>query len=125
MQQDISDGPFDPMYWGVPDWRVGGPTIVSWAWEFLRRNWDYRKFWQKEYLPFIDPATGRLRDDIDEVAENRQAAERWNERHLQAPFLGLELVPNAAAEERFGILSIADPRESSSVLRFKLSGDCF
>src|SRR5262245_25440919 len=108
MQHDISDQPFNPTYWGVPDWRVGGSRVISWAWEFLRRNWDYRKFWQKQVLPLIDPATGRLRDDNDEVAENRRAFERWYELHpdlQQDTFLGLELLPNAGAKERFGILS--------------------
>jgi len=127
MQQDISDEPFDPTYWGVPDWRVGGPSVVSWAWEFLRRNWDYRKFWQKEVLPFIDPATGRLRDDSNEVAKNKRAVENWIEGYpeLQDIFLGLKLVPLPGVVERFGILSIADPRQSSSVVDFKLSGAHF
>ena len=127
MQQDNANEPFNPTYWGVPDWRVGGSKMISWAWEFLRRDWGYRQFWRQEVLPFIDPATGRLRANIHEVARHKQVFEHWNERHpgLQATFWELELFPDAETEERFGVLSIADPRDSSAVPRFKLPGQRF
>ena len=51
--------------WGVPDWpraqdyphpQGPGATLV-WAWEFLRRNEDYRNFWLTKAGPLI--STGR------------------------------------------------------------------
>ena len=38
-----------PIDWGVPDWKTAvgyppkGSSLITWAWEFLRRNHDYRK----------------------------------------------------------------------------------
>jgi hypothetical protein len=35
----------------VPDWRRDAYprelTLGRWAWEFLRRNWDYRRLWRE------------------------------------------------------------------------------
>jgi Uncharacterized conserved protein (DUF2285)/Family of unknown function (DUF6499) len=46
--------------WNVPDWR--DPTqyprdrsLRQWAWEFLRRNPEYRAFWREHIEPFYDP----------------------------------------------------------------------
>lgn len=55
--------PHEPDDWGVPDWenaaaypRYSGATApMSWAWEFLRRNHDYRRFWADEVMPFVMP----------------------------------------------------------------------
>jgi hypothetical protein len=46
--------------WGVPDWRSVAnydPQARSgreWAWEFLRRNPDYRSFWRNKIEPYLD-----------------------------------------------------------------------
>jgi hypothetical protein len=47
--------------WGLPDWtkREEYPApcdpgqMTVWAWEFLRRNSAYRKFWMEKIQPFI------------------------------------------------------------------------
>ena len=67
--------------WGVPDWcdegayprPAGRSRMLVWAWEFLRRNPDYRRFWFEEAAQFIDEE-GCIRDGagpVMEEAENR------------------------------------------------------
>lgn len=55
--------------WGVPDWQraelypdpTGRPAaMLVWAWEFLRRNEQFRSFWRNKVEPFIaDDRVGR------------------------------------------------------------------
>jgi hypothetical protein len=48
--------------WGVPNWLrpeeypspEGAGEMAVWAWEFLRRNHRYRKFWTEKFVPFFD-----------------------------------------------------------------------
>jgi hypothetical protein len=48
--------------WGLPDWTKreeypaprGPREMTIWAWEFLRRNPEYRVFWKEKIEPFID-----------------------------------------------------------------------
>jgi hypothetical protein len=63
--------------WGVPDPRDADayPTAAStsfrqWAWEFLRRNPDYRRDWDKHVRPFIND-----RGEWDEAALIRTLVE--------------------------------------------------
>jgi Family of unknown function (DUF6499) len=89
--------------WGVPDWRAGeaypehtnAPT-GSWAWEFLRRNWDYRRAWQHEVLPFYDATTGLL--DARAAATVKRL------------------------EDRFGISPPCDPRQTERQPLWRLPG---
>jgi hypothetical protein len=79
--------------WGVPDWLNAlqypkHTTGVAWAWEFLRRNAEYRTFWTARVLPFVAP-DGSIGDD---------------ETGCSAGF--------AEAENRFGLL--AGPRDCRS-----------
>jgi hypothetical protein len=54
--------------WGLPDWtlKAGYPAPCGprektiWAWEFLRRNPEYRVFWKEKIEPFIDVTGGNL-----------------------------------------------------------------
>jgi hypothetical protein len=54
--------------WGLPDWtkREEYPApcdrgqMTVWAWEFLRRNPEYRVFWKVKIEPFIDMTGGHL-----------------------------------------------------------------
>jgi hypothetical protein len=47
--------------WGLPDWTKlegypmprGPGEVTVWAWEFLRRNPEYRTFWLEKIQPFI------------------------------------------------------------------------
>jgi Family of unknown function (DUF6499) len=52
--------------WKVPDWRDPAQyprdcSLRQWAWEFLRRNPEYRKRWREHIEPFYDP-TFRYQD---------------------------------------------------------------
>jgi Family of unknown function (DUF6499) len=47
--------------WGVPDWesatlypKFNMKSVVLWAWEFLRRNPQYRQFWKEKVFPYIE-----------------------------------------------------------------------
>ncbi len=48
--------------WGVPDWTCEiqyqlpprSEPLLFWAWQFLRRNHEYRKFWIENVVPIID-----------------------------------------------------------------------
>jgi hypothetical protein len=49
--------------WNVPDWRDPAQyphprdcSLRHWAWEFLRRNPEYRSLWREHIEPFYDPA---------------------------------------------------------------------
>jgi hypothetical protein len=54
--------------WGLPDWTLkagypaprGPKEMTIWAWEFLRRNPEYRVFWKEKIEPFIDMTGGDL-----------------------------------------------------------------
>jgi Uncharacterized conserved protein (DUF2285) len=54
--------------WGLPDWTkreeypapCGPGQMTVWAWEFLRRNPEYRVFWKEKIEPFIDMTGGDL-----------------------------------------------------------------
>ena len=52
--------------WGVPDWPNaagyldGGRSRRKWAWEFLRRNHDYRAFWREKIEPYLDADETRI-----------------------------------------------------------------
>jgi hypothetical protein len=52
--------------WKVPDWREPAQyprdcSLRQWAWEFLRRNPEYRALWRKHIEPSCDP-TSRYQD---------------------------------------------------------------
>jgi hypothetical protein len=71
--------------WGVPDWlnvaqypmHAGSSAGAAWAWEFLRRNRQYREFWTKDVLPFVlaegsidvDASVGKCRSIKTDGAE--------------------------------------------------------
>jgi hypothetical protein len=48
--------------WGVPDWQLqdlylspaGRSRMLVWAWQFLRRNPEYRAYWQEKVQPLIE-----------------------------------------------------------------------
>lgn len=64
------------MDWGVPNWLDAGlypqPTgpfaLLDWAWQFLRRNHEYRRVWLDKVAPFLEE-DGALSEDYVHPAE--------------------------------------------------------
>jgi hypothetical protein len=79
----MADLPFDAWQvdglprWGVPDWQseVGYPApkgearMRVWAWEFLRRNHDYRTFWHDNIRPLIGSESDYFESIFVEMAD--------------------------------------------------------
>jgi hypothetical protein len=73
--------------WGVPDWLdaarypsySGASAGSAWAWQFLRRNREFRLFWLAKVSRL--PTAGMSQADFDEigwrVAGNHEARERF------------------------------------------------
>jgi hypothetical protein len=88
---------------GVPDWLrpqdypapQGPGAMIIWAWEFLRRNEEFRNFWQAKVEPFIT-AGGRIGRD--------QTGKRW-------PWY-------REMREKFGIGDPWSPRQNSRIPPF-------
>jgi hypothetical protein len=60
--------------WNVPDWRDPAQyphprdcSLRQWAWEFLRRNPEYRSLWREHIGPFYDPAFRYQEQDVGPV----------------------------------------------------------
>jgi Family of unknown function (DUF6499) len=60
--------------WNVPDWRDPAQyphprdcSLRQWAWEFLRRNPEYRSLWREHIEPFYDPAFRYQDQDVGPV----------------------------------------------------------
>ena len=95
-----------PANWGVPDWlrpqdypapdEAG--ALMIWAWEFFRRNQEFRDFWLKKVEPFIT-ADGRIGRD--------QTGIFW-------PYYN-------EMRNRFGIVDPCSPRQNNCVPAFDLS----
>ena len=72
----------NPNGWGVPDWRelgeypspTGRARMLVWAWEFLRRNPEYRAFWSKKAAKLIHP-DGYIIEPFHEAV--KEAEERF------------------------------------------------
>lgn len=77
--------------WGIPDWKMlaGYPDFkglrAQWAWEFLRRNDDYRRFYMDKIaaLDDSDDKTGM----ICEGPEFQEARERFGISDVLPPWL--------------------------------------
>jgi hypothetical protein len=71
-----------PNDWGVPDWQdasaypqpTGRARMLVWAWEFLRRNPDYRMFWAEKAARLVG-ADGFVSNEAGLVM--REAEERF------------------------------------------------
>ena len=97
-----------PQDWGLPDWRDGGaypdhesPEPLKWCWEFLRRNPEYREFWER--VERAEQALGPLDRPLT-TSPDGSAKVRISD--------GGTLVGVAEAEERFGLWRAYDPRLS-------------
>jgi hypothetical protein len=58
--------------WDVPDWRdrnqyTRDRSLQQWAWEFLRRNPEYRLLWREHIEPFYDPIFRYQDEDVGSV----------------------------------------------------------
>jgi hypothetical protein len=60
--------------WKVPDWRDPAQyphprdcSLRQWAWEFLRRNPEYRALWREHIEPFYDPTLRYQDQDVGVV----------------------------------------------------------
>jgi hypothetical protein len=104
--------------WGVPtDWwdteHYPGPQthISQWAWEFLRRNPEYRRLWDEKVLPFYNATTGEF--DLDTAwAFERAAVTRAGGTAIVSPIEQLR--------EQFG--TCGDPRQNRRIPGFNLPG---
>jgi hypothetical protein len=88
--------------WGTPVqwWDASAypkPTapLTLWAWEFLRRNPEYRKFWREKALPFYDTTTGVVDEEAHWAAQQR-LLRRW-------PLCFEAVNLREQAERRFGV----------------------
>jgi Uncharacterized conserved protein (DUF2285) len=75
-----------PNDWGVPDWLdasaypqpTGRARMLVWAWEFLRRNPDYRTFWTEKAAHHLHlDASARCFVDNDAGPVVREAEDRF------------------------------------------------
>jgi hypothetical protein len=107
-----------PQDWGLPDWRDGGAypnhesaEPLKWCWEFLRRNPEYREFWERveRAEQALGPLDRPLTTSLDGSAKVRISD-------------GGTLVGVAEAEERFGLWRAYDPRLSESGAQFNRFG---
>jgi Family of unknown function (DUF6499)/Uncharacterized conserved protein (DUF2285) len=105
--------------WGVPEWRdiaayphpKGRDRMLRWAWEFLRRNPEYRKRWENMASKFIDNEGYALDGSLPVIKE---FAERFG---LVAP-----LIPsNPASKEPpwFKASMVRELRPPSVALKLK------
>ncbi len=105
-----------PSQWGVPDWRdkafyPNSNNRQRWAWEFLRRSHDYRRFFQERVLPHVDPVTKQFehKREIAGYCANLTA-------NPESSYWESAIV---VARDRFGLDQLGDPRESSLMPRFQ------
>jgi Family of unknown function (DUF6499)/Uncharacterized conserved protein (DUF2285) len=107
--------------WGVPDWRARAEykklkslTMRQWAWEFLRRNHDYRTFWRETIAPVCDDS-GAIDDGKLQAALNSYDGKDWEElcaRMKRQHGCDWEPFVQTQSPETWGLLSAADPRKS-------------
>jgi hypothetical protein len=68
--------------WGVPNWKIeteyqvpsGTRALLNFAWQFLRRNHEYRTFWVEKVVPVID-ADGQWIDEPNGIGHILDEAE--------------------------------------------------
>ena len=107
-----------PQDWGLPDWHDGGAYPdhksvgpLTWCWEFLRRNPEYREFWER--VERAKQALGPLDRPLTTSPDDSAKVRIWD---------GGTLVGTAEAEERFGLWRAYDPRLSESGAQFTRFG---
>jgi hypothetical protein len=111
-------------WWDASAYPKSDVSLAHWAWEFLRRNPDFRAFWRDHVAPYYDAATHtidekRYREEVLEPAQH--AWEKQCARDYAAGRVPVETTFRAEPlrtqmEERFG--ACADPCRSDCTPAF-------
>jgi hypothetical protein len=115
--------------WGCPEqwWDVSlypgtETSLTHWAWEFLRRNPEYRRLWDELVLPYYDAASGEV--DFDPYIRAKEPERRaWMARIASGLDKGSSFkieMPDTLLEDRFG--TWCDPRRGDYTPRFHVPG---
>jgi hypothetical protein len=111
-----------PACWWDPGAYPGSDaSLTQWAWEFLRRNPDYRRCWEK-VQPFFDVAAGV--ENLEawwEEAQQQQAA--WMQSNPAKGTAFKNVSPVQQMVDRFG--ACGDPRRGDYVPAFDVGGISF
>jgi hypothetical protein len=116
--------------WGCPQdwWNVSlypgtETSLTHWAWEFLRRNPEYRRLWSELVLPYYEAASEEV--DFDPYIRAKELEKRaWMARVAggqdKSSSFKIEM-PNKLLEDRFG--TWGDPRRGDYTPKFSVPGE--